>query len=387
MSIGLEITALERFRPTASDPTAPPATGLSPSDLLIIGVGNSGETTALRMAALGRADGLTIGSCGINNDRLAPTPLTIMLPDDDSATITLDARLTLGGENPRDQIADHPLLVQRYARLLRGVAVFETYPRAGYGGHGHPVISTLDIDLGISELLVLLRRVLRQVRGDTGLAAGGSDMQRLAAQQRQISNRRGMLRIVIIGGGSGSMGNAAHHLLPYLVRHVLAELGVTDYELWGVVLGPQAFSGLTPFVRHNYRALIQALDHLARHGQQRRYLHDLQISSQRPPYDRTLLLDDPQLPGDGARVGEAELERFFDRTALSLYLLLARGTVWPRLASSLVNDDGSVMDGRLRLFATVRAALADLDLRTLRAVLTAHLEGQLLDQLAARLAA
>lgn len=386
MTPTLDIAALRRFdsaAPTvATPPSGPPVSG----DLLLIGAGNSGETLAQRVAALARGDGLRLAACGLNNDGLAPRALLVRTPEGTSEPVDLAERLLFGGDNPRDRLRDYPLLERRYALLLRGIPVFETFPRAGYGGHGHPAVSALDIDLNISAVLTFLARQIRRLRGEEA-EGGRSDWDRLlAAHRRQHAARSRRLRVVILGGGSGSMGNAGHQLLPYLVRHLLHEAGVTDYELWGVVLGPQAFSGLTPYTRHNYRALIHALDRLTCNGQRRAYINDLEIAMQAPPYDRAFLLDDPALGGDGGRIAEADLERFLDRAALSLALILARGTVWPTIASHLANDDATGIDGRMRYFHTVRAAMADVDRPQLTAALADRLEVAALDALAGRLA-
>lgn len=380
----LDVSNLARFSeaPPVRDPT-PRLPRLT--ELLVIGAGNSGEATALRLEALAWADGLSLTTCGINNDGLAPRPIVVRGPDGHIHTVELMERLLLGGGNPRDQLRDYPLLAQRYTWLLRGIPVMESYPRAGYGGHGFPAISSLDLDLDIDAVLAFLQRNLRRLRDDE--QAGQSDWERLmAARRRNEAARRRRLRIVLIGGIGGSMGNAAHHQLPYLIRHLLREAGVSDYELWGIALGPQAFSGLTPFVRYNGRALLLALDYLARHGQRRTYINGLEIDIQAPPYDKLFSLDDPTIAAEAGRVSEVDLEAFLDRSAVALYLLLARGTIWPTIASHLANNDGTDADGRMRYLHTVRAAVADIDRTTLRSALAARLEYSALDRLTRRLA-
>lgn len=387
MSTSLDIAALRRFDPAAAAATTARPPEPVDGDLLLVGVGNSGESLALRIGALALADGRRLAICGLNNDGLAPRPLLARRPDGAEIPLDLGERLLLGGDNPRDRLRDFPLLERRYAALLRGIPVFETFPRAGYGGHGHPVVSALDIDLNIGAVLAFLARQIRRVRGQED-SGGRSDWERLLADvQRRQAARSRRLRVVLIGGGCGSMGNAGHQLVPYLLRHLLAEAGLSDYELWGVVLGPQAFQGLTPFTRHNYRALLHGLDRLTRDGQRRAYRNDLEIAMQAPPYDRAFLLDDPTLGGDGGRVAEADLERFLDRAALSLYLTLARGTVWPTIASHLANEDPASADGRLRYLHSVRAAVADVDRARLVADLADQIERATLAALVDRLAA
>lgn len=383
-----KVYALERYTPTVEeDPQAILATPPPRSDLVLFGAGNSGESTVLRCQALALGDGRPISAVGLNNDGLGPRALTVRLADGAQRQIGLSERFVIAGDNPRDRLLDHPLLEERYRLLLRGVPVLETYPRPGYGGNGAPAISALDIDLNVAELVAFCRSVIRRVRGDGAGPAGQSDMRRIAAERRQAeAERRRLLRVAVVGGGSGSMGNATHHLLPYLLRHILQELGVSEFEIWGFVLGPQAFTGLTPFTAHNYTALIHSLEHLARHGQRRAYIGGLRIESAAPPYDQLFLLDNPSLPGNGVRVSEGEIEQFFDQAALTMYLLLACGTVWPTIASHMANPADAVADGRLRFLSSARAAIANIDHGRLQATLAAQIEAGALARLADALA-
>lgn len=383
--MGLKIADLKRSgaAPPVAPPEGPPHPPALPG-ILVLMAGNAGEAVGLRLCALAWGDGLDLGRLGINNDELPPQPLTVRLPDGASVPLELSERLVLGGDNPRERLRDYPLLEERYAPLFRGVPVLETFPRPGHGGHAMPAVSALDLDLAIEALLAALRPALRRASAADEGAVGQSDWQRLVAGMRLKAVRR-RLRVLVIGGGCGSMGNAAHQLLPYLVRYLLDELGVAEYELWGAILGPQAFSGLTPFTRANYLALLQTIDHMTRHGQRRSYINGLTIERQAPVYDRVFLLDDPQLPGQGPHVSPAELDAFFDRAALSLYLLLTRGTVWPTVASHRAND--LVEDARPHYLNTVRAVIADADRPAIGALLAARLEATLLAALAERLSA
>jgi len=388
--MSLAIENLQRYDPQAAAPTRAATTPHLPippdQDVLLISAGNSGESVALRCQALGVSDGRFLPAAGINNDRLAPRPIPVRQPDGTRTPLTLTERLVLEGDNPRDQLAEYPLLAARYQHLLRGIPVLETYPRAGAGGHGHPVISALDLDLHSEAVWAFLRRSVRHLHAAPVVAAGQSEIQRLIAQSRQQQATGREKHIVVIGSACGAMGNAAHHLLPYLLRAVLAEQGIPSYQLWGVILGPRAFTGLTPFVRHNYRALLESLEYMHRHGQQRTYLHDRTIAQQQPPYDRVFLLDDPALPGAGSRVTEPELDGFLDRAAVSLYLLL-RGTVWQTIASHIANDDGVTRgDGRLRYLHTVHGVLAGIDRAHLTDLLTTALARRLLAQFQQRFA-
>jgi hypothetical protein len=368
---------------SAEDPSRPPLQ----RDLLVLGVGNSGETVSLRTHAIAYTDGAWLPVAGLNNDRLPPRPLPVRRPDGTSEVLALVERLVLDGDHPRERVQDDPVLAPRYAALLRGVPVFETYPRAGAGGHGLPTISALDMDLHSAELLGWLRRQLRVLRDAPTPTGAASDLQQLVMRAQRRPDTPREKRIVMVGGAAGAMGNAGHHLLPPLIRHILAEQGIANYQLWGVLLGPRAFTGLTPYVRQNTRALLEAIEHMSRHGMQRAYGPDLLVRTQQPPYDRVFLLDDPAIPAAGATATEAELEHFFDRAALSLATLL-RGTTWPTIASHIANDDGVPReDGQLRYLHTVQSALVAADRPRLRELLASAIAGEVTDRFLARFAA
>lgn len=370
---------LQRFSyaPQAAAPPSDIARPPAELDTTVICMGNSAEALGLRLQALAYQDRTWLNVNGLNNDRLPPRALAV---SGLAEPLTFTERLVLDAENPREQLLDDPLLASRYAAVLRGISVFETYPRAGSGGHGLPAISGLDIDLNIGRVYSWLRGIARQLRGLPTPAPGQGEIGRLLAEHGQRNAPAREKRILVIGGACGAMGNAGHQLVPPLLHTTLAEQGIRPYEVWGVMLGPRAFTGLTPYVRHNFRALLETIEHLSQHGLRRRYSADLEIVMQRPPYDRLFLLDDPRLPGSAASVTEAEMEHFLDQSALSLYTLL-RGTIWPTIASHTANDDGVVRpDGRLCYLHTVRGALLHADRAHLRGALAAGLAVRTLDR-------
>ena len=387
----LDVTNLRRYQAApVAQPERPSRPSLPPQpDVVILAGGNSGEALALRVQALGHEDGVHIRVYGLNNDMLAPRAIPVCEPGGKVAGLQLTERLVMNRENPRDLIGSHPLLSRRYERLLRGVPVLETYLRGGpHGGHGHPTISALDIDLHIDEVLAFLRRALLTLRTETAVQPGQSDWERVKQGLQDRQQAKPEKRVVYMGGGGGSMGNAGHHLLPYLTRHLLVEHGITPTEVWGVVLGPRAFTGLTPYIRANYRALLEALDHMTQRGQRREYANGLTIDLATPPYDRLFLVDDPLLPSEKARVTEAEVEKFLDRTALSLYLLL-RGDVWETVAAHTAQPDRAqaLEDRRPRYLHTVNAVMAGVDRAYLAEALTTRIADQMLDAFTQRLAA
>ncbi len=365
------------------DPLRPPLQ----RDLVLLGVGNSGETVALRAQALAYSDGSWLHVAGLNNDRLAPRPLTVRRADGTCEALALTERLVLDGAYPRERVQDEPLLAARYATLLRGVPVFETYPRAGAGGHGLPVISALDMDLHLEQLLGWLRRQLAVFRTPPATNGSASALQQVVQRAQRRADPPRECRIIVDGGVGGAMGNAAHHLLPPLIRYVLAEQGIHNYQLWGVLLGPRAFTGLTPYVRQNTRALLEALEQMSRHGMHRAYSPELVVRLQQPPYDRVFILDDPSIPATGTTATEAELECFFDRAALSITTLL-RDSTWATIASHIANDDGvSREDGQLRYLHTVQAAIVAADRQRLRDLLGVTLAAEVTNRFLTRFAA
>ncbi|MFN8499538.1 MAG: hypothetical protein U0641_16935 [Anaerolineae bacterium] len=387
----LDVRTLTRYQATPvaqpqrqSRPTLPPQ-----PDVVIFAGGNSGEALGLRIQALGYEDGVHIRVCGLNNDMLAPRSVPVREPGGQVTELQLTERLVMNSENPRDLVNSDPLLARRYERLLRGVPVLETYMRAGpHGGHGHPTISALDIDLHIDEVIGFVRRGVLTLRTETAAKPGQSDWERVRQGLQERQQAKPEKRVLYLGGGAGSMGNAGHHLMPYLTRHLLAEHEIAPAEVWGVVLGPRAFTGLTPYIRANYRALLEALDHMTQHGQRREYANGLTIDMKRPPYDRLFLIDDPHLPSEKGRVTEAEVERFLDRTALSLYLLL-RGDVWETVAAHTAqpNRAQALEDRRPRYLHTVNAVMAGVDRAYLADALTSRVADQMLEAFRQRLAA
>lgn len=364
---------LRRANPRAQIPRAEPVKKRPPKKrgVIVIALGNSGEEVALRMQMLAWRDGYDMPVLYLNNDLKAPNPIALRAREQEILTVTAEERLVIGGEgNTRDQIRDYPLLVERYERngLLRNIPVYQTFNRGGRGGHAMPVITSMDIDLNIDSLMNFLRQGLAWQRdGSTGAGRGDSrtrsDLERILkerARKQQLAAE--VWTIVLIGGASGSCGNASLQLLPYLVRHLQQDLQVRNYELWGVLLGPKAFTGLTGETLHNFHALVRSLDWMSKFGQRRKYINDLFINTAAPPYERVFVLDDPMLPREKNAVTEAEQHAFFQRAAISLHLLL-NTHAWDELAGVEANRplQPQANDSRLRLYNTINGALAGVD--------------------------
>ncbi len=370
-------------------PKRPPAR----RGLFVINAGNSGEETGLSWLELAWRDGFDVPMLFLNNDAKAPNPRLLRLSDGEIHTLRAEERLVVGGEgNTRDEIQAYPLLTNRYSAktLLRNIPVYSTYNRGGRGGHAMPVISAMDIDMHIDEVYGFLRKGLSWLRdGATRTdAAARSDLERILkerARAQQVTAESWI--VLIIGGASGSFGNASHQLLPYLVRAILQELNVRNYELFGVLLGPRAFTGLTDETQRNFYALLMSLDYMARHGQQRAYVNGLTINTATPVYDQIFLFDDPLLPRAQAYVTEAELSAFYQRTARSLHLLLAT-EAWEAIASHHANPrirQDQVPDNRLRMWNSVNGTLAGMDADGLLELVAQTRHSQLLNAIVTQL--
>lgn len=378
-----------QVQPTV-EPTKRPPTRRG---LFVIACGNSGEEVALRLQELAWRDGFDIPTIYLNNDTKLPNAIPVRFADGEIHWLRAETRLVVGGDgNTRDEIQDHPLLVQRYSphTLLRNIAVYTTFNRGGRGGHAMPVISAMDLDLRIDDVYGFLRKGLSWLRdGATrGEPAARSDYERIIRERTRKHQVTAQSWIVaVIGGASGSFGNASHQILPYLAREILTELGIKAYELWGILLGPKAFTGLTDETQNNYFALLTSLDYLARHGFQRQFINGMNIRTATPPYDRIFLLDDWQLPRAQTYVTESELNAFLQRAAVSAHLLMST-EAWEVIASHHANparERGAQPDGRLRMWNSANGALAGADSEALAELVALTHQTQLLEALAAQL--
>ena len=354
-------------------------------NVVVVAAGNSGEEVAIRWRGLSWQDGYEMPLLQINNDVHGPTPPMVRLPSGEVVEVPIDNRLVMTTGNRRDEIKQYPLLVDRYNRLLRGVPVFETYNQGGRGGHSIPAITAIDYDLHIEPLLTHLSEALRGYRQEAPLQR--SQIQRLLhsfVKRKRLANEP--LIIVVVGGGSGSSGNAGHYLLPYLIRHLAEEMGIENYEVWGVVLGPRVFRGFTADTERNYYALMRSLEYMTIHGQTRDYINGLRIDRALPPYDRTFLLDDPLAPVSEGRVTDAGLNAFFNRAALSLHLLVQAYDV---VASHVANPREGVIkdDHRMRWLSSVSGQMVTVDRVALRLKLMHSIKRGLLSEVVARLEA
>jgi hypothetical protein len=369
---------------------APP---LPDSNTLALGFGTSGCAVVQNAAAYAaRANrGLATGYFDY-----AQPPMTALETRAVSGNIRIDpAPFCAIGDigQRRDRIKAYPLLRERYDRLLRGTPVAEDrrLQLAGEGGGAIGPVTALDVDLKHEAIRAALNDMLRPLRGLAPAGApSGSDFHTIAAselRQKQAASRAS--RIVCVFGATGATGNALSQLLPYFIRDWLREHGMMQTRLIGLAMGPHAYKNLTPYVMHNYRALMLSLEHMHKHGQRRDYV-GYQVDIALPPYDDVLLFDDATLETDErGRVTEAALGGFHDRAARLLHLLLS-SNVLERNGARDVNlhqrRDASATSGPLRWLTNVNLACATVDRQTMIEQATLSLGAALLRNVAARLA-
>ncbi len=362
--------------------------------LQLVGLGSAGCETARQLVAQELREGRYLNAAYIDNAQAGLKPLSVVLSGGETVEVGKRESLLIGAPGDRrDRAKDYPLLAMRVHRTLGRTPVFEDshYSLSGNGGGALPPISALDIDLNIAALMTFLRERLRwlmnlEVSGDM------PDLQKQVAKRAYLQDAAGRVTtIAIVFGAAGSMGNASAQLVPYLIRSVLNELRLTNYQLIGFGLGWHAFRGLTANVEMNFHALMHSLEHLFRHGQRRDYINGLSIDMSVPPFDQFFLLDDPTLPLDpktGA-VTESALHRFLWRSAQGIRALLGTN-LWAEVMARAVNPDqvGALKDdGKLRWINAINIATLGADKAGVQRLAEQMHKRNLLEGVARRLAA
>ncbi len=375
-----ESITLTRYQPAGPAPLAsPPVAAPAQSDTLLGGLGTFGTLTAFRTAALCVAQGTLPPLFSLDN--AAGLPSAVPLPDGRRLEfpLTPQAHLYLHSPDRRTQLGEYSLLTARYAPLLRGLSVAGTYRQGGYGGGAVPLLSLIDVDLHIAAIRTHVRRAL-QAAARPPAAAGGV----LGALADRASQPRHPLFVLLTAGVSGSCGAALAQIAGYLIRQEAGRLGLPRPTVWLLLAGPQAFQGLTPRTLVNCGATLEGLQHLARHGIDRLGIDGQAIREAAPPYDYVWLLDDPQLPGDGNRVTDAELAQFSWRVAAAARLLL-QPSIRAAYLDHVANREGE-QTVEWPQFGTLQLGLGGFDPALLTAQVAAELACRRADALATVLA-
>ena len=374
-----EAITLTRYQAAGPEPAAPPLTAPLQSDTLLGGLGTFGTLTAFRTAGLCVAHGALPPLFSVDN--AAGLPSALPLPDGRHLEfpLTAQAHLYLQSVDRRTQLGEYPLLTARYAPLLRGLSVAGTYRQGGFGGGAVPLMSLIDVDLHIAALRSHLRRALQAAARPVTPTAGV-----LGALADRDNQTRRPLFVLLVAGISGSCGAALAQVQGYLIRQEAARLGLPRPTVWLLLAGPQAFQGLTPRTLVNCGATLEGLQHLARHGIDRAGIDGQVIREAAPPYDYVWLLDDPQLPGDGNRVTDAELEQFSWRVAAAARLLL-QPSIRAAYLDHVANREGE-QTVEWPQFGTLQLGLGGFDPTLLTAQVQTELACRRADALAAVLA-
>lgn len=316
---------------------------------------------------------------------------SLALPGHSPTTFNQGEWIVLGAEKTRDDIRADPFLRTRYDRggLWRGVPVSETFQRGGRGGLSYPTYAAAYYESERERALAALHQWLAPLAAPAERYGVGSDLAMLYQQRQQAQTAPNAKphRILIVGSGVGSWGWIGHVLGAYDVRLSTNTLGLVNYELWGIVLGPNLYTGLTPNIKANWRALMDQLRHLARHGLHRKFGgHGTDVDSDAPPYDpgRLFCADQARGPHDGRRATEEELDAFQWRVAATLALLLT-SDAGDQLVSYSANPAGDKLTPNHRqgdiLFGTLGGALAGTDVAGIREYLECGVQLHLLSQL------
>jgi hypothetical protein len=362
--------------------------------LQLVGLGSAGCETTRQLVAQELRESRNLSAAYIDNAQAGLKPLSVMLPSGETVEVGKRESLLIGAPGDRrDRAKDYPLLAKRVQTTLGRTPVFEDshYSLSGNGGGALPPISALDIDLNIAALMTFLRERLRWLM-NLEMAGDMPDLQKQVAKRAYLQDAASRTTtIAIVFGTAGSMGNASAQLMPYLIRTVLNEMRLTNYQLIGFGMGWQAFRGLTTNVEMNFHALMHALEHLFRHGQQRDYINGLSIDMSVPPFDQFFLLDDPTLPLDpktGA-VMESALQRFLWRSAQAIRALLGTN-LWAEVMARAVNPDQANAlkdDGKLRWVNAINIATLGADKSGVQRLAEQLQKRNLLEGVARRLAA
>lgn len=337
--------------------------------------GGQGKRVGVRLKFILRELGVDyVTVCAVDGDAYDLPSLS--LPGYAPIAFGKDEHLVLGAEKTRDDIRADPFLRARYDKggLWRGVPVSETFQRGGRGGLSYPTYAAAYYESERERALAAMHQWMAPLAAPVEPVGTGSDLQMLYQQhkQTQTAPNEKPHRMVIVGSGVGSWGWIGHVLGAYDARLGLNALGLVNYELWGIVLGPNLYAGLTPNIKPNWRALIDQLRYLSRRGLHRKFgSHGAEVDLDAPPYDpgRILCADQARGPQDGRKATEEELDTFQWGVAASLALLLT-SDAGDQLVSYSANPaaDEPVRGRRQgeQVFGTLGSALAGADVSGIR---------------------
>jgi hypothetical protein len=356
--------------------------------------GGQGKRVGLRLKFILHEMGIDyVTLCAIDGD--AYDLPSLALPGYSPVTFSKEEFLVLGADKTRDDLRADPFLRARYDKggLWRGVPVSETFQRGGRGGLSYPTYAAAYYESERERALATIHQWLAPLAAPLEPVGTGSDLQVLYQQHKQAETAPNAKphRLVNVGSGVGSWGWIGHGLGAYDLRLSMNALGILNYELWGIVLGPNLYVGLTPNIQANWRALIDQLRYLSRHGLHRKFGgHGADVDIDAPPYDpgRLFCADQARGPHDGQKATEEELDAFQWNVAVTLALLLT-SDAGDQLVSYSANPATNMPANRRRqgdeIFGTLGSAVAGVDMPGIRQYIEQtnrqHLLAQLREQI------
>jgi len=364
MKTQLKVTRIARGN-GASPERAVGATERRPptSRLFHDGLGGAGGRIVTHLKALDAINGQASGYLWRDSDRgdrfetFLPGGIRIALADHEVCRF--------GVENGRAELEDHPQLARRYRRLLRGIPVALTY---GHGAGQWRPIGILDYELDIDTIHAATSRALDAFYPT--MLGKRMSMQQVLAEREAEAQREQPLLIVKASSAVGGLGSSTFIHDAYYTRHLLDRRGASNASVWGVLIGPRAFSGRGPNITHNFAALMRELDWVYREGFRHIFINGETVSFARPPFDLLFQVDLTEWPegeDPGGKLSDTAMDAFLRQAALGIHLLTTPA-MRDRLQSLLVNvrsEDEMGADGRIDFLASFNAALAAVNMNAL----------------------
>lgn len=368
MKVQLKVTRLARSDGRGAEPIPATSPRRAPTTRrLFKGCGGVGGRLATHLKALDALDDAVSGYVWGDSDRGDRFETT--LPSNVRIALADSEIYRFGIEDARTELQNYPQLARRYRRLLRGIPVALTYGRGA--GQWRPV-GMLDYELDIATTHAALLRALDAFY-PTPLGKRMT-IQRVLAERQAEAQREQPLLVVTLSSAVGGLGSATFIYDAYYTRHLLEKRGATNVDIWGVLVGPNAFRGRGPNIMHNCVATLRELELVYREGFRHAFLNGEVVSYARPPFDMLFQVDLVELPegeDPGGKLSDAAMDAFFRQVALGIHLLTS-APMRDRLQSLLANARGEdkAEDGRLGLLSSFNAALTAVNLDALAEALT-----------------
>lgn len=331
--------------------------------LLFEGLGGAGGRVVTHLKALDALGGQVSGYLWKDSDR--GDRFETILPGGARVALSDGEVCRFGVEDGRTELENYPQLARRYRRLLRGIPVALTY---GHGAGQWRPAGVLDYELDIAAIHAATVRML-----DTFYPAGLSkrlSMKQIVEEREAEARREQPLLLASVSSAVGGLGSSIFLHNAYYLRHLLDKRGATNATLWGVLLGPRAFSGRGPNIAHNFAAIMRELDLVYADGFRHTFVNGETVALARPPFDVLFQVDLTEWPegeDPGGKLSDTAMDAFLRQAALGIHLLTTPA-MRDRIQSLLVNahrDEEPGANGQTGYLASFNAALAAVNLSAL----------------------